>query len=57
MMSIGVVLTMLFMVLKLSHQVQWAWLWVLLPLLLQAGLDVVVLFLGGFALLRWVLRR
>jgi hypothetical protein len=40
--SYGIVLTVLFMVLKLTRVISWSWLWVLSPLWISAGITIVV---------------
>lgn len=39
--SVGTILTIVFVVLKLTHTIAWSWWWVLSPLLLSAGLTLV----------------
>lgn len=50
-MSLGVVLTIIFVVLKLTHEIGWSWWLVLLPILIEVGIDVVIFttVLGGAA--------
>ncbi|WP_165821720.1 hypothetical protein [Mycobacterium colombiense] len=54
-MSIGVILTIIFMVLKLTHFIAWAWWQVLIPLFIEVGFDI-LLFTGGLALVLKVLK-
>lgn len=41
-------LFLLFLALKLTHQIAWSWLWVTAPL--WAGLAIAALFMGGVLL-------
>jgi hypothetical protein len=40
------VLTILFVALKLTHQIEWSWLWVLSPLWIAAGFGLLVLLVA-----------
>jgi hypothetical protein len=56
-MSLGIWLTIIFMVLKLTHYIDWSWWWVLLPVILEAVFDALMFFGfigGGIALFKWV---
>ena len=44
-MSVGTLLTIVFVVLKLCHVIEWSWFWVLSPLIFSFGL--LVLFIIG----------
>lgn len=41
--SFGVVLAMLFVVLKLTGVISWSWFWVLSPIIIQFGLILLVI--------------
>ncbi len=43
-MSIFVILTIVFVVLRLTHTIFWSWWWVLSPLLAEVGLDLFLFF-------------
>ena len=43
--SFGGALTLVFIVLKLTHNINWSWLWVLSPLWLSFCLNVLLLIL------------
>ena len=45
--GIGSLLTLLFVGLKLTHQIDWSWWWVLSPLWIGAGLVVIILIIAG----------
>lgn len=45
--SIAVPLTVLFVVLKLTHTVQWSWVWVLSPLWIGAAITAALVLLGA----------
>ena len=42
-MGLGSFLTILFIILKLCHVIDWAWVWVLAPAWISAGLVVLIL--------------
>ena len=51
-------LTIAFIVLKLTHTITWSWWWVLSPLWIGASLTVFVLAMVGVALgIAWLVRR
>jgi hypothetical protein len=41
-MSLGLLLTLIFMVLKLTHQIDWAWWQVLLPEFIELGIITLI---------------
>lgn len=43
----GVILFLVFLVLKLTEVISWSWLWVTAPLWIPAGLAVVILVIVG----------
>lgn len=54
-MTLGVLLTIIFMVLKLTHNIDWSWWWVLLPAIIEIGVDALIVMLfgaGAFAIWR-----
>ena len=44
--SLSTILLILFIVLKLTHMIDWSWLWVLSPLWIPIAIFLVVAFLG-----------
>lgn len=48
-MTIGLLLTIVFAILKLTHTVDWSWWIVVLPAIIEAGIDIllVLLFFSG----------
>lgn len=40
--GLSVLLTIIFVILKLTHTVDWAWLWIFSPLWIAAGLGVII---------------
>ncbi|BCP41397.1 hypothetical protein MINTMi27_14900 [Mycobacterium intracellulare] len=51
-MSIGVVLTIIFVVLKLLHDIDWSWWLVMLPVIIEAGLDIILVLAGGSLIMK-----
>ena len=52
------VLTIVFIVLKLLHLIEWSWLWVLSPIWITAALVGVILFLvGAGIIIGWVVKQ
>ena len=49
-MSIGVILSLVFMVLKLMNYIDWSWFYVAIPALLEAAVSLVVL---AFVFMKW----
>ena len=47
--SISVILTIIFLVLKLCHVIEWAWVFVFLPVIISTGLGVVALLISLIA--------
>lgn len=47
-MGIGGVLFLVFLVLKLTHLIDWSWFWVLSPLWISIGLGLIVLIILFF---------
>jgi multisubunit Na+/H+ antiporter MnhB subunit len=45
-------LTIAFIVLKLTHYIDWSWWWVLSPIWI--GLGLIILILGGYFLFTWL---
>lgn len=43
------VLTLIFITLKLTHNIDWSWWWVLLPLWIIPAVVIVILVIGGIA--------
>lgn len=43
--TIGVLLTVAFVVLKLCHIIDWSWWWVVSPILIQWGITIILLIL------------
>lgn len=62
-MSLGTILFVVFLILKLMEKIDWSWFWVILPLFLDLIVFVVVFvvlftFVGGFtATLAWIARK
>lgn len=54
--SLASVLTIVFVVLKLVHVINWSWLWVLSPLWISFSLGVVFLLFAGLMALLFVRR-
>lgn len=52
--SLGMPLTVLFVILKVVGAIAWPWLWVLSPLIIAMGL-VVVFVIGFIVLTVWIL--
>ena len=48
--GIAAQLTLVFVILKLAHQIDWGWGWVLTPLWIYIALTVAYGFIGGFVL-------
>jgi hypothetical protein len=46
--SLGWVLFIVFLVLKLTHVISWSWWWVTSPLWISLGIGIVVLAIFGF---------
>lgn len=44
--SISVILTIVFLVLKLCHVIEWSWVFVFLPLIISTGLAMVALLIS-----------
>ena len=44
--SISVILTIVFLILKLCHVIEWGWVFVFLPVIISTGLGVVVLLIS-----------
>lgn len=44
--SISVILTIVFLVLKLCHVIEWGWVFVFLPVIISTGLGVVALLIS-----------
>lgn len=51
-MSLGVILFLIFLVLKLIHQIDWSWWWVFSPLLVELGIDTAIFLAAGAAILK-----
>ena len=51
-MSVGLVLAMIFAVLKLTHHVAWNWNQVLLPVYIELGLGVLVAIIIGIIVVK-----
>ena len=47
--SISVILTIVFLVLKLCHVIEWAWVFVFLPVIISTSLGVVALLISLIA--------
>lgn len=50
--GIAGVLTIVFVVLKLVGVISWSWWWVLSPLLISAGIGLLILLVVAFAIAR-----
>ena len=49
----GTVLTIVFVVLKLTHNIDWSWWWVLSPLWISAGIGLLIIVVAlGFAVVK-----
>jgi len=49
--SVGFILFLTFLILKLCHVIDWSWWWITAPLWISAGLAIIVLiFILGIAL-------
>ena len=46
--SLGTVLFLIFLVLKLTNVIDWSWWWVTSPLWISAVIYIVLVFLAGF---------
>lgn len=46
-MGLATVLTIIFLVLKLTHTIAWSWWWVFSPLLISAGIGALLLVIVG----------
>lgn len=55
--SLGAVLTCIFVVLKLCHVIDWKWLWVFSPILIELGLVLLILLICFIIVLVHVLRK
>lgn len=53
-MSIGVFLTIIFVVLKVAHDVDWAWWQVALPVIIEVAFDLALFFGLGALILKWM---
>lgn len=49
--SISVVLTIVFLVLKLCHVIDWGWVFVFLPVIISTGIGVVALLIALTAMI------
>jgi membrane protein YdbS with pleckstrin-like domain len=47
---LGSILTIVFVVLKLTHTIDWSWIWVLSPLWISAAFTAFVLFLAAIVI-------
>lgn len=47
--SISVILTIVFLVLKLCHVIEWGWVFVFLPVIISTGLAIVALLISLIA--------
>lgn len=47
--SISVILTIVFLILKLCHVIEWSWVFVFLPVIISTGLGVVALLISLIA--------
>ncbi len=54
-MSLSTVLLIIFVTLKLTHNIDWAWIWVLAPFWIS-GLAMLTTMLVSFVLVTWFLR-
>jgi hypothetical protein len=54
--SLPVILFIVFLVLKLTHNIHWSWLWVTSPLWIAAATGVAVVATGG-AVWNWTRNR
>ncbi len=55
--STGSILTIVFIVLKLTKVINWSWVWVLAPLWISVGLSVLLLLVLLFVILLMVIRE
>lgn len=53
-MSIGVVLTIIFVVLQLTHVIDWAWWQIVLPALVEVAFDLALVFGLGSLAVKWM---
>lgn len=54
-MGLPTLLLIIFLILKLTHVIDWSWLWVLSPLWIAASLGVLFFLIIGFVLLAAVI--
>ena len=50
--SLGTLLTVLFIALKLTSQIDWAWVWVLSPLWISAAITLLMILILGLVFAR-----
>ena len=46
-MTIGLILFLIFMTLKLMHEIDWSWWWIVSPILIEFGLQLLVFICFG----------
>ena len=52
--SIGFILTVILFILKLVNYIDWSWIWIFSPLLINLIICLVILFVFWIKYLRWL---
>lgn len=52
-MTLGLVLTLIFLALKITHNIDWSWFWIVAPVVIELGLGVLFSVIVGTFTFRW----